>query len=128
MSQASTKIEDLPDNNKEPSSEILQQLNDDISQTSDEEYPTPKEIKKPLKNKGISYLNWDYILTYGKDALIVFVILFVISNNNVISLLSNLPYIKSYEPHSMIYNVIISLVVALLYFITKYSSYIYCNL
>lgn len=129
MSQASTKIEDLPDNNKETSSQILQELNDDISQTSDEEYTTPKETKKLLKNnKGFSYINWEHVLKYGKDALIVFVIIFIISNNNIISVISNLPYIKSYEPHSIIYNIIISLIVSLLYFITKYSSYIYSNL
>lgn len=129
MAQASTKIEDLPDN-KETSSSILQQLNDDISQSSEDDYQQDQQIQQQeIKSQSntSSYLVWDELLKYSKDAIVVFALVFALSNSNVISVLSNLPYINAYPPHSLVYNIIVSLVIAILYIVIKYSSFIYFN-
>ncbi len=107
----STKIEDLPDNNNEMSSQILDELNDDAESEISNQVSKKVIIKKSNYDKTISIL---------KDTVIVFAIVFGLSNTYIISAFSQLPYIKTLEPHSMMYNFIIALVAALLHFIVKY--------
>lgn len=122
---SSTKIEDLPDN-KDTSSKIIQELNDDnISELSQEDIqPSAAPSNNVLVSSSSSSCDWDTIFLHAKDASIVFALVFIMSNPYVISSLSTLPYIKSLEPHSMIFNIIISLIVSVLFFIIKYSLYI----
>ncbi len=107
----STKIEDLPDN--EMSNQILEELKeDDIeSEISDKQVSKKVIIKKS---------NYDKIMSLLKDSIIVFSIVFGLSNTYFISTFSQLPYIKTLQPHSLIYNLIIALVAAISHFIVKY--------
>lgn len=109
----STKIEDLPDNDQdEMSNQILQELNDD----NESEISEIQVSKKVIPKKS----NYSKIIALVKDSLIVFSIVFALSNSYIITAFSQLPYIKTLEPHSMIYNLIIALLAAVLHFIVKY--------
>lgn len=112
---SSTKIIDLPDN-KDTSSNILNDLNDDVSVISENETVIPTNIT-PVS----SFIDYDELLNSLKDASLVFILVFILTNSSIISLLSKLPYISSFEPHSMIYNGIISLVISIVYLVIKYS-------
>lgn len=112
----STKIEDLPDNDQ-TSNQILRELKDDDIES---EISDIQESKKVVIKKS----NYDRIISLLKDSLIVFSIVFTLSNTYVINAFSQLPYIKTLEPHSIIYNIIIALVVSILYFIVKYLEFI----
>ena len=107
----STKIEDLPDN--EMSNQILEELKEDDveSEISDKQVSKKVIIKKS---------NYDKIMSLLKDSIIVFSIVFGLSNTYFIAAFSQLPYIKTLEPHSIIYNLIIALVAAVAHFIVKY--------
>lgn len=113
----STKIEDLPDNdNNIESNQILHELNEDNQSEISEIQVSKKVIVQKSK--------YDKIIAIVKDSFIVFFIVFALSNSYVISSFSQLPYIKTLEPHSIIYNLIIALLVAVLYFIVKYLEFI----
>lgn len=111
----STKIEDLPDNDQ-VSNQILTELNDD-NQSDISEIQVNKKVI-------VQKSQYDKIFLILKDSFIVFGIVFALSNSYLISSFSQLPYINTLEPHSIIYNLIIALVVALLYFIVKYLQFI----
>lgn len=116
--QASTKIEDLPDNNKTASDKILQELDDNESYHSEDEEQQLRIQQQPVNIE--SGFKWDDLLEPGIDAIIVFALVFILSNSYTLSILSNIPYIKNLEPHSIIFNVIISAIVSLLFLVIKY--------
>lgn len=116
MSQSSTKIEDLPDNK---ASNVLNKLNEEIHSDNEEQDLDLLEDHEVQTQEQTQELNYDNILEYAKDSFIVFLLIFIFSNNSVSALLSKLPYIGSYDPHSIMYNTIISLIISLVFFTTK---------
>lgn len=117
---SSTKIADLPDN-KETSSNILNDLNDDVSVISENEPVVSISESTPLPPSSSSFIDYDELINSLKDASLVFILVFILTNSSIISLLAKLPYISSLEPHSIIYNGIISLVISIVYLVIKYS-------
>lgn len=109
----STKIEDLPDNDNEVSNQILQELNDDDNESEISEIQVSKKVH-------VNQSNYNTIIAIVKDSLIVFSIVFALSNSYILTAFGQLPYIKTLEPHSIIYNLIIALIAAILHFIVKY--------
>lgn len=114
MPANSTKIEDLPDNN-EDSAKILNELKDDVSETS--EPPSPKATKGPATSTN----KFDDIFSLGKDSLIVFIIIILMTNEQLVNILSKLPYVSNYNRESMIFSSILALIGAIIYFGIKYS-------
>lgn len=110
---SSTKIKDLPDNDK--STEILDQLNDINEDTRE-----PQEFTE--EHPSSYFLNRiDYVI----DAVSVFVVVFVMSNTFMISLVSKLPYISGLPPHSTTYNLIVSSIITVLVLALKYVISLY---
>ena len=108
--QASTRIADLPDN-QDISGQILDQLNDDASDI-EEIIENVKPVKVESKK---TYPIYEYI----KDAVIVFVAVFILSQPYVFGLLSKIPYLQSLEAHSVLYNIVIAFIIAILFVIIK---------
>ena len=122
MSGYSTKITDLPDNT---SSHILNDLKEDISIISDDE-DQDQEIeqvqekeyilkkKKSKKSKILSEKNLKIIY----DSIIVFIIVLIASNQQ---LLYKIPYLTNYIQNSgsIMYNIIIASITMLVYIIVK---------
>jgi hypothetical protein len=109
----STKIEDLPDNNDQVSNQILQELNEDDDESEISEIQVTK--KAVVHNS-----KYDKIVELVKDSLLVFSLVFALSNTYIITAFNKLPYINTLEPHSIIYNLIIALIAAVVHFIVKY--------
>lgn len=109
MPQSSTQIADLPDN-QDVSSQILQQLNDDSSDIEE-----IIENVKPVKIESKKYPIYDYI----QDAVIVFVAVFILSQPYVFGLMSKIPYLQTLQAHSVLYNIVIALIIAVLFVIIK---------
>jgi hypothetical protein len=117
--QASTRIEDLPDNvDQDISSKILKELNEDNESISSE------IIVKPSNKSNID--SDDYIskilecLKSQKETLIVFVVVFILSNKTFIELISKVKYISSMPAHGLGYNAIISIVASIIFFVLKF--------
>lgn len=132
MTKESTKIKDLPDNKEEEvSSKLIKEFNkkqeeEDVEslesedEADEQEQTEDKPLKKSNQNvKSSSFCN--NITNILKDAVLVFVIFFIISNPVIVKNMSSLPYISNFEPHSVMFNFVLSLVMAVLFAIFKYS-------
>lgn len=117
----STKIEDLPDNDNEiVSNKILKELNEDEEEDKNSEISEIQVSKKVVIHNSQSNKVFDKV----KDSIIVFSIVFALTNTYVLSAIGHVPYIKTLEPHSIIYNIIIALIISILHFIVKYFDLI----
>lgn len=110
MPQSSTAIADLPDN-QDVSAEILDQLNDNDNESYIEEI----QNVKPVKIEPKTYPSYDYI----QDAVIVFVSVFILSQPAVFGLIAKIPYLQTLEAHSVLYNIVIALIIAVLFVVIK---------
>ncbi len=116
--QASTRIEDLPDNveHHDVSTKILKELNEDTESVSSE------IIVKPVKTSEEP----DYAtkilqaLKSHKDVLIVFVTVFILSNRTFIDLISKIKYVSGLPTHGLSFNAIISAVASIIFFVLKF--------
>lgn len=125
MSQ-STKISDLPDNT---SSKILNDLknedNDSIISETDEIEEDDNNLNYSLKKTKKSKILTTQNIAVLYDACIIFVLVFVMTNKYSLSVISKIPYLTNYAPHSMIYNIIIALIVSIIYIAIKFLTMYY---
>lgn len=116
--QASTKIEDLPDNVQE-TTEIVQQLDNIISDVESdngtegelitETVEEPKDLEKPSK-----------LLEYIQDSLVVFVLILLGTNSYSVDIFSKLPFLRNYSTSSHLFSALVALVIAISFFVVKY--------
>ena len=106
MSQASTKIEDLPDE-QQMAEKILRDLDIQVEMPDSDEEVSP--LVSGVNNKSSDYN--EIIKSFVKTHLshiLVFAVVFLISNKNVINLLSKVKFISDLPAHGLVYNSIVA--------------------
>ena len=115
--KASTKIEDLPDNDQE-TSDLIQELDTIIS---DEESDTDVEPQGILSNNNnISQNVSKDIYTYIQDSVIIFILVILGNNTFMTDILEKIPYLNNYTSNSLVLNAVIALIISISFVIVKY--------
>ena len=132
MTEESTRIEDLPQESREidDSSQIVnsmkQQDFDDLSEDGSEDIKQDRIEKPVAKTESSSpYFDYNHIMENLKHTLVIFSIVFVVTNTEVYSLLEKIPMLASFEKNSIKYNATFAFIVALIYFISNYIIHVF---
>jgi uncharacterized membrane protein len=105
-----TDIEDLPDNQlSENVSTDLSKLNNEI----EEQIEMPKKLI--TKNYDIPHLD---IKDTVKEFVVLFVVVFTLTNKSIISAIMNIPFLTNYKK-TLIFNVILGVMIAITFIIVK---------
>lgn len=141
--QYSTKLEDLPvKNKKKVSSKLLEKLekisdsdgddddddlivNQKVVDSTDDDDDGEVDIPESSNVDNTFYNLKNHIESYLQDSLIVFVLVFLLSNKAISSpILQKIPFINSQEPHSFVFNLLVSLLISILFIIIKCVIYL----
>lgn len=122
MTEEATRIEDLPDHPElemDDASRIVQTMNE--QQDFDEVSEIDVQEKPKKKKDSVQYFDSGDMMEKLKQSAVVFVLVFALSQPQVASVMMYIPYLKKLQPNSMMFNAVIALLSAIIYFVVMYS-------